>query len=87
MAANIFSFKPAEVPPTSRGTRTSRYSATVEAVHAYLQEHADQQAVKVELGSVAIKTAVASFRSTIAKLHPQSLRLMQRGGELYIARR
>jgi len=87
MAANIFSFKPAEVPPASRGLRISKYSATVDAVYKYLQGHATEQSVKIELGDVGIKSAVTSFRNAIAKLYPDSLRLVQREGALYIARR
>lgn len=87
MAADIFKFKPAEVPQATRGLRKSKYGATVEAVNQYLQEHSDQQSVKVELGDVAVKSAVASFRNAIVRRYPDTLRLVQRGGDLYIAKR
>ena len=87
MAADIFAFKPAEVPKASRGRRKSKYVETVEAVSQYLQDHADQPSVKIELGDVAVKSAVASFRNAIARHYPDTLRLVQRGGDLYVARR
>ena len=87
MAAEAFSFKPAEIPQAQRGLRRSKYLATVEAVHEYLQTHKDQRAVKLDLGDVNIKSAVASFRNAIAKKYPDSLRLVQRGGDLYIGKR
>jgi len=87
MASEIFRFKAAEVPRATRGARTSKYGATVEAVHQYLQDHSDQQAVKVELGDVALKSAVTSFRNAISKKYPDTLRLIQREGHVYIARR
>jgi hypothetical protein len=87
MAADIFRFKPAEVPKATRGLGKSRYIATVEAVHQYLQKNADQQSVKIELGDVGVKPAAASFRNAIRKYYPDTLRLAQRGGELYIERK
>ncbi len=72
MAANIFSFTPAPVPPASRGLRGSKYAATVEAVYKYLQEHIDERSVKIELGNVGVKSAVASFRNAIAKRYPDT---------------
>jgi hypothetical protein len=87
MATEMFGFKPAPVPQASRGLRTSKYVATVEAVYKYLQENADQRSVKIELGNVAIKSAVASFRNAISKLHPDAIRLVQRAGALYIEKR
>jgi hypothetical protein len=84
MAADIFNFKPAEVPRALKG---SKYAATVQAVHEYMQEHTDQKSVKVELGDVSVKSAVASFRIAIKKQFPDTLRLVQRRGELYIERR
>jgi len=87
MAADAFDFKPAEVPQATRGLKKSRYAATVDAVHAYLQEHADQRAVQIELGSVGIKAAAASFRAAIKKHHPDDMRLAQRGGELFVERK
>jgi hypothetical protein len=87
MAAETFSFKPAEIPPAERGLRKSKYAATVEAVNEYLLANKDQQAVKIDLGHVNIKSAVASFRNVIAKRYPATLRLVQRGGDLYIQRR
>jgi hypothetical protein len=87
MATDIFTFKPAEVPKAQRGLKKSKYGATVEAVHQYLQAHKNQQSVKLELGEVGIKSAVASFRHAIARRYPDALRLVQRGGELYIQRR
>jgi hypothetical protein len=38
----------------------------------------------MELGDIGIKSAVSSFRNAIAKQHPDGLRLVQRGGDLYI---
>ncbi len=87
MATEIFSFKPAEVPKASRGLRKSKYVETVNAVHEYLQDHADQRSVKIELGDVGVKSAVASFRNAISKQYPDTLRLVQRGGDLYIEKR
>ncbi len=87
MAAEAFSFKPAEIPPAERGLRKSKYAATVEAVNEYLLAHKDQRAVKIDLGDVSIKSAVASFRNAIAKNYPDNLRLVQRGGDLYIEKR
>jgi hypothetical protein len=87
MATESFSFKPASIPQASRGLRTSKYVATVEAVHKYLQDNAEQRSVKIELGNVAIKSAVASFRNAISKHHPDVIRLVQRAGELYIEKR
>jgi hypothetical protein len=87
MVAETFGFKPAEVPQASRGLRRSKYVATVEAVHQYLQDHTDQRSVKIELGDVGIKSAVASFRNAISKQYPDTMRLVQRGGDLYIERR
>jgi hypothetical protein len=87
MAAESFSFKPAEVPQAARGLRKSKYVATVEAVHEYLQDHSDQRSVKIELGDVGTKSAVASFRNAVAKLYPDTIRLVQRGGDLYIEKR
>jgi hypothetical protein len=87
MAAETFRFKPAEVPQATRGKRRSKYVATVEAVHEYLKDHADQRCVKIELGDVGIKSAVASFRNAISKQYRDSMRLVQRGGDLYIEKR
>ena len=87
MASDIFSFKPAAVPSVSRGIRKSRYVTTVEAIYQYLHDHPDQRSVRIELGDVGIRNAVTSFRNAIAKTHPDVMRLVQRGGELYIERR
>lgn len=87
MATDIFSFKPVDVPQASRGRRRSRYAATVEAVYQFLQDHADSRSVKIDLGNVGVRSAVAGFRGAISKLHPDALRLVQRGGDLYIQRR
>jgi hypothetical protein len=87
MAADVFRFKPAEVPRASRGRRKSKYSATVEAVHQYLQKNPDQLSVKMELGAVDFKAAAAGFRKAIAQQYPDAMRLAQRGGELYILRK
>jgi hypothetical protein len=87
MAAEIFRFKPAEVPKASRGLRKSKYVETVNAVHEYLKDHADQPSVKIELGDVGVKSAVASFRNAISRQYPDTLRLVQRGGDLYMERR
>ena len=87
MAAEIFSFKPAELPQASRGLKGSKYVATVEAVNQYLQDHTDKRSVKIELGDVNIKSAVTSFRNAISKLYPGTIRLVQRGGDLYIEKR
>lgn len=87
MAAETFSFRPAEVPKAVRGLRKSKYVATVEAVHEYLQDHSDERSVKIELGDVGVKSAVASFRNAISRQYPDALRLVQRGGELYIEKR
>jgi hypothetical protein len=87
MDTNIFRFKPAQVPKAVRGTRRSRYAGTVEAVYHYMQEHKDATSVKVELGDTGVKSAVAGFRNAIARSYPDSLRLVQRGGEIYITKR
>jgi hypothetical protein len=87
MAADTFKFVPAVVPKAVRGVRRSRYAATVEAVYQHMQDHKDTESVKIELGDVGVKSAVASFRNAIARLYPDTLRLIQRGGELYIERR
>jgi hypothetical protein len=87
VAAEAFNFKPASVPQAERGSRGSKYGATVEKVHDYLTEHKDVQSVEIELGDVSLKSAVASFRNLIAKKYRDSLRLQQRGSRLYIARR
>ena len=87
MAADSFNFAPAVVPKVVRGMKKSKYAATVEAVHQHMKDHKGTQAVKLDLGDVAVKSAVASFRAAIAKLYPDTLRLMQRGGELYIERK
>ena len=87
MAADSFNFVPATVPKVVRGMKKSKYAATVEAVHQHMKDHKGTQAVKLDLGDVAVKSAVASFRAAIAKLYPDTLRLMQRGGELYIERK
>ena len=87
MAADSFNFTPAAVPKVVRGLKKSKYAATVEAVHQYMKDHKSAEAVKVDLGDVAVKSAVASFRAAIARLHPDTLRLVQRGGELYIERK
>lgn len=87
MSTETFGFSPAEVPKVVRGAKRSKYASTVEAVHQHMKEHRATQAVKVDLGDVAVKSAVASFRAAIARLYPDTLRLAQRGGELYIERR
>ncbi len=87
MATESFSFAPATVPKVARGMKKSKYAATVEAVYQHMQGNKNTQAVKVDLGDVSVKSAVASFRNAIARLHPDTLRLVQRGGELYIERR
>jgi hypothetical protein len=87
MAAEAFSFRPAEIPKAERAVRESKYAATVKAVNHYMQEHSEQRSVMIDLGDVSIKSAVASFRNAIAKQFPDALRLVQRGGELYIERR
>jgi hypothetical protein len=87
MASDVFKFKPAEVPRASRGLRKSKYGATVEAVHTYLQENTDEQAIKIDLGGVEIKSAAAGFRNAIAKRYSDEMRLVQRGGDLYIQKR
>lgn len=87
MATESFKFAPAVVPKVARGAKGSRYASTVEAVYQHMKENKATQAVKVDLGDVAVKTAVASFRAAIARLYPDTLRLVQRGGELYIERR
>jgi hypothetical protein len=86
MGPEIFDFKPAPVPQAVRGRRTSRYTATVEAVQKYLDAHPEQPSVKLELGSTGLKAASASFRKALSGPGSNSLRLVQRGGELYIAR-
>lgn len=87
MEAEIFRFEPVEVPPATRGLRRSKYIATLEAVHEYLQDHTDKRSVRVELGDVAIKSATSGFRNAISQHYPDTLRLVQRGGELYIEKR
>lgn len=87
MVAESFSFAPAVVPKVARGMKKSKYAATVEAVYQHMKSNKSTQAVQVDLGDVAVKSAVASFRNAIARLHPDDLRLVQRGGELYIERR
>jgi hypothetical protein len=87
MATEIFNFKPVAVPQAKRGLRRSKYVATVEAVHQYLEDHSDKRSVKIELGDVGIKSAVASFRNAISKQYRDSMRLVQRGGDLYIEKR
>lgn len=87
MAAEAFSFAPAEIPKAERSARESKYVATVKAVQKYMDEHKDQRSVKIELGDVSVKSAVASFRNAISRHYPGSLRLVQRGGELFIERR
>lgn len=87
MTDEIFKFKPAQVPQASRGLRRSKYAATVEAVQKYLQEHADQPSVQIELGDADIKSATAGFRNAVAKLGPDTMRLVQRGAALYIERK
>jgi hypothetical protein len=86
MAVEPFGFKPAEIPAAERGGRESRYVATVKSVNQYLEEHRDQKSVKLDLGDVAVKTAVASFRAAISRQYSGRLRLVQRGGDLYIER-
>ena len=87
MAAESFRFSPAEVPKVARGAKGSKYASTVQAVYEHMKDNKGTQAVKIDLGDVAMKSAVASFRAAIARLYPDSLRLVQRGGELYIERR
>jgi hypothetical protein len=87
MVPEPFAFKPATIPQAERGQRGSRYVATVERVQEYLVEHPEVESVHIELGGVSVKSAVASFRNVIAKKYRDSLRLQQRGGDLYIARR
>ena len=87
MANESFSFAPAVVPKVARGMKKSKYALTVEAVNQYMKDHKGADAVRLELGDVAVKSAVASFRNAIARLYPDTLRLVQRGGELYIERR
>jgi hypothetical protein len=87
MAADGFNFMPAVVPEALRGGRGSKYAATVESVYQYLQDHKETSAVKIDLQGVAVKLAVTSFRNAIKRLYPDSLRLVQRGDELYIERR
>lgn len=87
MAPEPFPFKPAAIPQAERGQRGSKYVATVEKVHEYLVQHKEVDAVRIELGDVSVKSAVASFRNVIAKRYRESLRLQQRGSDLYIARR
>jgi len=79
MAVETFNFEPATVPKAVRGIRKSKYLTTVEAVQEYLQAHKTTESVKVELGDVNVKSAVASFRNAIAKNYPDTLRLLQRG--------
>jgi hypothetical protein len=87
MAAEVFSFKPADIPQAVRGRKKSRYSATVESVYEYMKEHPDQKSVKLELVGVSAKAAAASFRQAISKSYPSELRLVQRGEDLYLQRR
>lgn len=87
MAAEAFGFKPVPVPPATRGSRGSKYVATVQAVHQYLLDHPNERSVKIELGDVSVKSAVASFRNAISKLYPDTIRLVQRAGDLYIQKR
>ncbi|MGI5939250.1 MAG: hypothetical protein ACOX8V_00885 [Thermoleophilia bacterium] len=87
MADEIFSFEPAVVPKAQRGFRRSKYLATVEAIDQFLKENPNENAVKIELGDVSSKSAYASFRTVIAREYPDSIRLTQRGGDLYIERR
>jgi hypothetical protein len=87
MAAEAFSFKPAEIPKAERASRESKYVATVKAVYQYMQDHTDQRSVKIELGDVSVKSAVASFRNAISRQYPDRLRLVQRGSDLYVERR
>lgn len=87
MSSEPFAFKPAAIPQAERGQRGSRYVTTVEKVHEYLAEHPEVESVHIELGDVSVKSAVASFRNVIAKRYRDSLRLQQRAGDLYIARR
>jgi hypothetical protein len=87
MAVEGFAFKPAPVPQAQRGSRGSRYVATVENVNRYLAQHKDVQSVQIELGDVSLKSAVASFRNVISKNYRDSLRLQQRGGQLFVSRR
>jgi hypothetical protein len=87
MAVEMFKFAPAAVPSPDRAGRKSRYRMTVEAIDEYLAENSDQKSVKIELGSVSSKTAYASFRNVISKYYSDTLRLIQRRGDLYIERR
>lgn len=87
MAADAFNFTPAVVPDALRGGRKSKYVTTVESVYQYLQNHKETAAVRIDLDDVPVKLAVTSFRNAIKRLHPDSLRLAQRGDELYIERR
>jgi hypothetical protein len=87
MALDTFAFKPASIPQAERGQRGSKYVATVEKISAYLDDHSDVESVRLELGDVSVKSAVASFRNVIAKKYRDSLRLQQRGSEVYISRR
>ena len=86
MAGEHFGFRPAAIPAAKRGGRESKYVSTVQAVDHYLEEHKDQRSVKIDLGDVAIKSAVASFRAAISRQYPGRLRLVQRGSDLYIER-
>ncbi len=84
MSAEAFDFVPAIVPEATRGLKKSKYTATVEAIYLFLQEHKDTKAVKIELGDVSLKSALTSFRNTVRRLYPDTLRVVQRGGDLYI---
>jgi hypothetical protein len=87
MATEIFDFKPAQIPQAERGRRKSRYTATVEAIEKYMQAHPEQPSVRLELGSTGIKAAAASLRKALSGSGSSTLRLVQRGGDLYIRRR
>ncbi len=87
MAVEPFPFKAAEVPKAVRGARESKYMATVRVIDQYMKDHKNERSVKVDLGDVSIKSAVGNFRSAVAREFPNKLRVVQRGGELYIERR
>lgn len=86
-AEKMFSFKPAAVPQATRGQRGSKYVATVEAVHEYLKDHPDERSVQIDLGGVDVKSAAPSFRNAISKQFPDTIRMVQRGRDLYIEKR
>jgi hypothetical protein len=86
VAAETFSCKPVEVLQAVRGLRRSRYVATVEAVHQYLQCHPGQLTVKIELGDVGSKSAVASFRNAISKPYPDAFAWRTGVGSLHSKR-